>query len=107
MTKSRELTGTQVRKPGNVIFLHDSETRAGHGGGYQAPEKASGQAGLVDLSNDLGAKDLDQTVRGLENVGTLANGDVLRLLPGELSQQADEALERTLGAITREGTLRE
>lgn len=91
----------------NVVSHGDGEAVAEHSRGPQALEQLRRQVVLVLLLLDGVLEEADELDTGAVHRVPLFDGDAIGLVPRKLSEGADHALEGALGAIAREGRLRE
>lgn len=110
LSKGRVLMQTllgnrEVGNVGNIVLLADSETGAAHGGIDQAAIELRVEVHRVLVGLDGRVEQAKKLASSGEESTTLRNSDVLRLVPGQLLDGANEALVGALGALLGVGRL--
>lgn len=103
-----ELAQAVVREAdleGDVVLHGHGEAVAEHGGGPEALEQLLRQEAVVLVLLDGILEEAEELGAGAVHGVALLDGDALGLVPGELAQSRDHALEGALWAIAREGGL--
>lgn len=95
----------QTNRESDVVLHGDGEAVTRHGGLPQALEQLRSQAALVPALPDAALEVTDELDAGVVYGLTLMNGDVLGHVPGELLEDADQAVEGALGAVLGERRL--
>jgi hypothetical protein len=94
----------QLRLERNVVLLQDGEAGAQHGHSDEATQQLRRQLGVPALPHGV-LQQTDQLDAGAVDRVPLADGDELCLVPGQLLEGADHALEGPLRAFAGERRL--
>ena len=95
----------QITQPADTVFHYGRETWTGHGGRNNAAIQLACQVNRIIFLVDASGQQLQQVARRLENGVTLLDSDVASHVPWKLCQGANQALVRSLRAISRERRL--